>query len=199
MPSRSERPGVAVLISGSGSLLRALIEASQSGRLEVELVGVGSDRTAEGLIWAEQAGLPNFVWPLEAAADRAEWDRGLTRRVAAWEPELVLSLGFMRLLGPAFLDRFEGRCLNTHPSLLPSFPGRRAVRDALAGGVKLTGCTIFQVDAGVDTGPIVAQAAVPVLPQDDETSLHERVKTAERQLLIDVIGEWPFGRRGDYD
>ncbi|MDR1387859.1 MAG: phosphoribosylglycinamide formyltransferase [Propionibacteriaceae bacterium] len=199
MPSRSERPQVAVLISGAGSLLRTLIEASQDGRLAVELVGVGADRVASGLIWAERAGLPNFVLPLTDATDRAEWDRVLTRRVAQWEPDLVVSAGFMRLFGPAFLARFAGRCLNTHPSLLPSFPGRGAVRQALAAGVKLTGCTVFQVDAGVDTGPIVAQAGVPVRPGDDEATLHERIKIEERQLLVDVIREWPFGRRGDYD
>jgi len=121
-------------------------------------------------------------------ADRAAWDAELTAQVGAHRPDLVVSAGFMRLLGPAFLDRFGGRVVNSHPSLLPAFPGAHAVRDALAHGVTVTGATLFVVDAGVDSGPIVAQVAVPVRADDDEASLHERIKAEERALLVDVVG-----------
>jgi phosphoribosylglycinamide formyltransferase-1 len=119
---------------------------------------------------------------------REAWDEAFTNAVAAHEPDLVVSAGFMRLAGAAFLERFEGRYVNTHPALLPSFPGMHGARDALAYGVTITGCTLFVVDAGVDTGPIVAQAAVPVLPDDDEATLHERIKSAERALLVEYVG-----------
>jgi phosphoribosylglycinamide formyltransferase-1 len=120
--------------------------------------------------------------------DRAAWDRGLAQAVAVFDPALVVSAGFMRILGAAFLARFGGRTINTHPALLPSFPGAHAVRDALAHGVRVTGCTVHLVDAGVDTGPIIAQRAVEVLPDDDEASLHERIKTVERELVVDLVG-----------
>ena len=120
--------------------------------------------------------------------DRAAWDRGLAEAVAVFAPDLVVSAGFMRILGAAFLDRFPSRILNTHPALLPSFPGAHGVRDALAYGVRVTGCTLHVVDAGVDTGPIVAQVAVPVQDGDDEATLHERIKVAERELLVDWVG-----------
>jgi phosphoribosylglycinamide formyltransferase-1 len=165
------------------------------GEVAANVVAVGADRVAPGLAYAEAAGLPTFVVPLARDADRAVWDRDLTARVAAYEPDLVVSAGFLKLVGSAFLERFGGRFINTHPALLPSFPGHHAVRDALAYGVKMTGCTIFVVDAGVDTGPILDQVAVPVLPGDDEASLHERIKVQERQLLIDTVRTWQFSER----
>jgi phosphoribosylglycinamide formyltransferase 1 len=120
--------------------------------------------------------------------DRAAWDKALTTAVAAYRPDLVVSAGFMKLVGPAFLDAFGGRMLNSHPALLPSFPGMHAAADALAHGVHVTGCTVFLVDSGVDSGPILAQQAVPVEPGDDEATLHERIKVAERQLVVAVVG-----------
>ncbi|MDR1449500.1 MAG: phosphoribosylglycinamide formyltransferase [Propionibacteriaceae bacterium] len=191
VPASVTRLKVVVLISGAGSLLQAVLAAVADGSLDVEVAAVGADRPAAGLALAEAAGLPVFTLPLAAGDDRAAWDRSLTERVAACEPDLVVSAGFMRLVGPVFLGRFGGRFINTHPALLPAFPGQHGVRDALAHGVKVTGCTIFLVDEGIDTGPILAQAAVPVEPGDDEASLHERVKVEERRLLIETLRTWP--------
>jgi phosphoribosylglycinamide formyltransferase-1 len=152
-------------------------------------VAVGADRDRiEGLARAERAGVPTFVHRVPDFATRADWDTALAKTVAEYEPDLVVLAGFMKLTGPEFLDRFGGRTVNTHPALSPSFPGMHGPRDALEYGVKVTGCTLFLVDAGVDTGVVVAQAAVPVLDEDDETSLHERIKTVERQLLVDTVG-----------
>lgn len=179
---------VAVLVSGTGTLLQALLDAQREGSLAARIVLVGSDRPGiEGLARAERAGVPTFVHPLPKGADRAAWDAELTERVAAADPDLVVSAGFMKLVGTAFLDRFGGRFINTHPALLPAFPGAHGVRDALAHGVKVTGCTVFEVDAGVDTGRILAQEPVRVLPDDTEDSLHERIKIVERQLLVEVV------------
>jgi phosphoribosylglycinamide formyltransferase-1 len=132
-------------------------------------------------------GQPHFRVALKDFPDRAAWDVELTETVAAHQPDLVVSAGFMKLLGPAFLDRFGGRIINTHPALLPAFPGAHGVRDALAYGARVTGCTVHLVDEGVDTGPILAQEAVPVLPGDDEAALHERIKVVERRLLAEVV------------
>lgn len=177
-----------VLVSGSGTLLQALLDAQASGHLAAEVVAVGADRTGiEGLARARRAGVPTFTVRLGDFAERTEWDAALTDASAAFEPDLVVSAGFMKLCGPLFLDRFAGRFVNTHPALLPSFPGAHGVRDALAHGVKVTGCTIFEVDAGVDTGRIIDQAAVRVEPGDTEESLHERIKVAERALLVDTV------------
>jgi formyltetrahydrofolate-dependent phosphoribosylglycinamide formyltransferase len=181
---------VVVLISGTGTLLRAVLQAVARGELNIDVVGVGADREASGLAFADEVGVPTFVLPLVSGSDRAAWDRDLTRRVAHYQPDVVVSAGFMRLVGPAFLARYNGRFLNTHPALLPSFPGVHGVRDALAYGVKVTGCTVFVVDEGVDTGPILDQVAVPVLPGDDEASLHERIKVEERRLLIETLRSW---------
>jgi len=177
---------VVVLVSGSGTLLQAVLDAGPG--YPAEVVAVGADRAGiEGLARASRAGLPAFTVRLADHADRAAWDVALTKAVDAYRPDLVVSAGFMKILGPAFLDRFAGRVLNTHPALLPAFPGAHAVADALAHGVKVTGCTVHLVDAGVDTGPIVAQQAVPVEPGDDVDTLHERIKAVERRLLVDVI------------
>ena len=180
---------VVVLVSGAGSNLAALLAAHGDAAYGARVVGVVSDNpAAAGLDLARAAGVPTAVVAPGDFDDRAAWDRGLTEAVGVFRPELVVSAGFMRILGAAFLDRFPGRILNTHPALLPSFPGAHGVRDALAHGVRVTGCTLHLVDAGVDTGPIVAQVAVVVEPADDEVSLHERIKIAERALLVDWVG-----------
>jgi phosphoribosylglycinamide formyltransferase 1 len=153
-------------------------------------VAVGSDRDGiEGLERAERHGIPTFVLPTAAFPGRTEWDEALADTVAAHEPDLVVLAGFMKLTGRAFLARFGGRTVNTHPALSPAFPGMHGPRDALAYGVKITGATLFVVDEGVDTGPIVAQVAVPVLDDDDEHSLHERIKASERAMLVDWVGK----------
>lgn len=180
---------VVVLVSGTGTLLQALLDAAGSD-YPAEVVAVGADRTGTGgLRRAEQRGLPTFLVELAQYPDRSSWDLALTEAVDAHQPDLVVTAGFMRLVGPAFLNRFGGRILNSHPALLPAFPGSRAVADALAHGVRVTGATVHLVDAGVDTGPIVAQRAVEVLPGDTEQRLHERIKVVERRLLVDVVAD----------
>lgn len=177
-----------VLVSGSGTLLQALLDATSEPDYPVQVVAVGADRDGiEGLARAERAGIPTFVRKVGDHASREEWDRALTEACAEHEPDLVVSAGFMKLVGADFLARFDGRYLNSHPALLPSFPGMHGVRDALEYGVRVTGCTLFVVDAGVDTGPILAQEAVEVLPDDDEASLHERIKAVERRLLVGTL------------
>lgn len=181
---------VVVLVSGAGTLLQSLIDAAAGRDFPAEVVAVGSDRfDVEGLARAERAGIPTFTHRLKDYPTRDAWDRALTASCAAHQPDLVLSAGFMKLVGVPFLARFEGRYLNTHPALLPAFPGMHAARDALEHGVTVTGCTLFIVDLGIDSGPILAQRAVAVRPNDDETSLHERIKTQERHMLIDTIDE----------
>jgi phosphoribosylglycinamide formyltransferase-1 len=176
-----------VLVSGSGTNLQALLDASADPSYGARVVAVGADRDGiEGLVRAERAQVPTFVEKLGDYATRDEWDRAIAARIAAYEPDLVVSAGFMKILGAPTLDAFP--VLNTHPALLPSFPGAHGVRDALAYGVKITGCTVMLADEGVDTGPIVAQAAVPVLPGDDEAVLHERIKQVERRLLVETVG-----------
>ena len=178
---------VVVLVSGAGSTLQALLDA-QGDDFPVEVVAVGADRDdAPALDRAKAHGLPTFVERVSDYPTRDAWDQALTDAVARYRPDLVLSAGFMKLVGKSFLGVFEGRYLNTHPALLPSFPGMHAVRDALAHGVKVTGCTLFVVDAGIDTGPIIAQRAVPVLDDDDEATLHERIKEQERELLVTTL------------
>jgi formyltetrahydrofolate-dependent phosphoribosylglycinamide formyltransferase len=179
---------VVVLVSGSGTLLQALLDAGTQPEHPVRVVAVGADRAGiEGLARAERAGVPHFVVRLGDHQDRSAWDVALRDAVAAHRPDLVVSAGFMKILGPAFLHRFAGRVVNTHPALLPAFPGAHAVVDALAHGVKVTGCTVHLVDAGVDTGPIVAQEAVAIEPGEDADKLHERIKVVERRLLVDVV------------
>ncbi len=184
MPAR-----LVVLVSGSGTNLQALLDACADPAYAAEVVAVGADRDdIEGLARAERAGVPVFVERVRDHADRAAWDAALTDAVAAHRPDLVVLAGFMKLVGPTFLDRFGGRTVNTHPALSPSFPGMRGPADALEYGVKVTGCTLFVVDAGVDTGVIVAQVGVPVEDDDDVETLHERIKTAERAMLVDSVG-----------
>ena len=176
-------------MSGSGTTLQALIEAATDPEYGAQIVAVGADRAAiEGLDRARRHDIPTFVVPLGDYPDRETWDRALADAVAEHDPDLVVLAGFMKLAGPAFLEKFGGRTVNSHPALSPAFPGMHAPRDALAYGVKITGATLFVVDAGVDTGPIVAQVAVPVLPTDDEAALHERIKTSEREMVVDWVG-----------
>ncbi|MFD1810934.1 phosphoribosylglycinamide formyltransferase [Rhodococcus gannanensis] len=177
---------VVVLASGTGSLLRSLLAAAV-GDYPAQIVAVGVDRDCAATGHAEAAGVPSFKVALGAYPDRAAWDAALTESVAAHEPDLVVSAGFMKILGPEFMARFGGRIVNTHPALLPSFPGAHAVRDALAYGVKVTGSTVHLVDEGVDTGPVLAQEAVVIEDDDDEATLHERIKTVERRLLVEVL------------
>jgi phosphoribosylglycinamide formyltransferase-1 len=188
-PIRPSRPiRVVVLVSGSGTLLQALLDATERPDYPVRVVAVGADRPGiEGLARAEQAGLPTFVHRLPEYDTRSDWDRALADSCAAHEPDVVVSAGFMKLVGADFLARFAGRYLNSHPALLPSFPGMHGVRDAMDYGVRVTGCTLFVVDEGVDTGPILAQEAVEVRADDDEASLHERIKAVERRLLVDTL------------
>ena len=178
-----------VLVSGTGSILQALLDASAAEDFGARIVAVGADRDETGgVARAQAAGIPTFVRRVSDFADRADWDQSLTRDCAEYKPDLIVAAGFLKLVGADFLAEFGGRMINTHPALLPAFPGMHSVRDALAHGVKVTGCSVILVDAGVDSGPILAQQAVPVLADDDEASLHERIKVAERVLVIDTIG-----------
>jgi phosphoribosylglycinamide formyltransferase-1 len=177
------------LVSGSGTNLQALLDACAEPSYGAAVVAVGADRTGIlALKRAQDTGLPTFALPVADFPDRAAWDRALRDEVVGHAPDLVVSAGFMKLLGPDFLASFGGRTVNTHPALLPSFPGMHGARDALAYGVKITGCTLFAVAAGVDDGPIIAQEAVPVRDGDDEETLHERIKTVERRMLVDYVG-----------
>jgi phosphoribosylglycinamide formyltransferase 1 len=175
-----------VLASGTGSLLASLLEAA-TGDYPARVVAVGVDRDCRAVEIGTEASLPTFTVRLADYPDRAAWDAALTAAVAAHAPDLIVSAGFMKILGPQFLTQFCGRTLNTHPALLPAFPGAHGVAEALAYGVKVTGCTVHLVDAGTDTGPILAQQPIPVLDDDDEQTLHERIKVTERRLLVDVV------------
>jgi phosphoribosylglycinamide formyltransferase 1 len=177
---------VVVLASGTGSLLASLLEAA-TGDYPARIVAVGVDRKCRATEVATAASLPAFTVRLGDYPDRAAWDAAITEATAAHSPDLIVSAGFMKILGPQFLSHFCGRTLNTHPALLPAFAGAHAVPEALAYGVKVTGCTVHLVDAGMDTGPILAQEPVPVLDGDDEETLHERIKVIERRLLVDVV------------
>ena len=184
MPAR-----LVVLVSGAGTNLQALLDACADPAYGARVAAVGADRDGiEALVRAERAGVPTFVVRVEDFATREEWDVAISAAVAGHEPDLVVLAGFLKLAGREFLARFRGRSLNTHPALSPAFPGMHAPRDALAYGVKVSGATLFLLDEGVDTGPIVAQAAVPVKPGDDELALHERIKSVEREMLVGTVG-----------
>jgi phosphoribosylglycinamide formyltransferase-1 len=180
---------VVVLISGTGSLCAALLAAAEAPGYPATVVAVGADREATGLGHARERGIPTFICAVGDYADRAAWDQALAEAIAAHEPDLVVSAGFMKIVGPAVLDAFDGRLINTHPALLPAFPGAHAVRDALAAGVAVTGTTVHHVDAGVDTGPVIAQREVAVRSDDDEATLHERIKDVERELLVQTVAQ----------
>jgi phosphoribosylglycinamide formyltransferase-1 len=188
VPAGSDEPtGIVVLVSGSGTNLQALIDAAADPAYGVRILAVGGDRAGiTGLHRAGAAGIPAFVCRVEDHDSRADWDAALAGRIADHSPAFVVSAGFMKLLGPEVLGRWT--VLNTHPALLPSFPGAHAVRDALAAGATETGCTVHVVDAGVDTGPVLAQARVPVVPGDTEETLHERIKAVEHPLLVEIVG-----------
>ncbi len=183
-----------VLASGRGSNLRAICQAIDEGRCEARIVGVVSDkRSAAALEFAEARGIPTRVVPLKKGDDRDQWNAELAHQVVALGPELLVLAGFMRILGSPFLERFPGRIINVHPALLPSFPGHDAPKDALEGGVRISGCTVHIVDDGVDTGPIIAQAAVPVLQDDTPETLHARIQIQEHRLLPEVINRIALG------
>ena len=187
MASMSAR--LLVLVSGEGTNLQALIDAAQDEAYGAEVVAVGSDRSGiKALDRARHADIPTFTVSTKSYQTRREWDEALAESCRRYDPDLIVLAGFMKLVGEPFLKTFAGRCVNTHPALLPSFPGTHGVRDALDHGVKVTGCTVLIVDDGVDTGPIVAQASVPVHEDDDEKTLHERIKVAERALLVGTVG-----------
>lgn len=184
-----------VLVSGSGTLLQSLMDACTDPSYGARVVAVGADRDQiAGLQRAQDAGIPSFVHRVKDYANREQWDAALTDSVAAHDPDWVVSAGFMKIVGPHFLRRFGGRMINTHPALLPSFPGAHAVRDALAHGVKVTGCSVITVDEGIDTGPILAQRACEVRDGDTEETLHERIKVLERDLLVETIASFVRAR-----
>ncbi|WP_033378096.1 phosphoribosylglycinamide formyltransferase [Corynebacterium lubricantis] len=173
---------ITALVSGTGTLLQSILD-NQDSHYHVNLVV--ADVECRALERAQRAGIPTRV--VEMEQDRDAWNVTLANAVAEANPDLVVSAGFMKILGEGFLSHFEGRTINTHPALLPSFPGAHAVRDALAYGVKVTGSTVHFVDKGVDTGEIIAQRAVDVLEDDDQASLHERIKVVERELIVEVL------------
>ncbi|MEV5963263.1 phosphoribosylglycinamide formyltransferase [Kribbella sp. NPDC051952] len=178
-----------VLVSGSGSNLQALLDACADPAYGAQVVAVGADRDGiAGLDRAEAAGVPSFVHKVKDHAERADWDRALTASVASHKPDLVVSAGFLKLVGDDFLAAFGDRYINTHNALLPAFPGIHGPRDALAYGVKVAGATLFFVDGGVDTGPIIAQVVVPVEDDDTEDTLTERIKEVERRQLVEWVG-----------
>ncbi|WOQ69149.1 phosphoribosylglycinamide formyltransferase [Microbacterium limosum] len=178
---------VAVLISGTGSNLRALLEAASHPDYPARIVAVGADREAEGFAHAQHFGIPTFLVPYEQFESRAAWGEELSRQLAVWSPDLVVLSGLMRLLPSGVVAAHAPRLINTHPAFLPEFPGAHAVRDALAAGATQTGASVIVVDAGVDTGPVLAQERIAVVPGDTEHTLHERIKPVERRLLIDVV------------
>ena len=178
---------IVVLISGGGSNLRALLEASEDAEFPARVVAVGADRDADGLVYAEEFGIPSFTVPFSSYDDREAWGDALLEQILQWQPDLVILSGFMRLVPPRLVAAFSPYLINTHPAYLPEFPGAHGVRDALAAGATQTGASLIVVDNGVDAGPIISQERVPVHPGDTEAALHERIKPVERRLLIDAV------------
>ncbi len=176
-----------VLISGGGSNLRALLEASQDAEFPARVVAVGADRDADGFEHAEHYGIPTFSLAASNFADRESWGDALLEQIRVWQPDLVVLSGFMKLLPPRVVAALSPNLINTHPAYLPEFPGAHAVRDALAAGVTQTGASVIVVDNGVDSGPIISQQRVAIEPDDTESSLHERIKPVERELLMQAI------------
>jgi phosphoribosylglycinamide formyltransferase-1 len=176
-----------VLISGGGSNLRALLDVSEDAEFPARVVAVGADRDADGLAHAEEYGIPTFSAALSNFPDREAWGDALLQQIEVWQPDLVVLSGFMKLLPPRVVAALSPKLINTHPAYLPEFPGAHGVRDALAAGVSETGASVIVVDNGVDSGPLISQQRVPVLPNDTDTELHERIKVVERQLLLQAI------------
>ena len=176
--------------------MEALVDAAQRGEVPGEVVAVVADRVCDGIAIATDKGIPTVLLEPKSFASRDQWSEALRDEVARYEPDLVVSAGFMRILAPVFVDEFAGRLINLHPSLLPAFPGAHAVRDALAAGVRVTGTTVHHVDHGVDTGRIIAQVSVDITPDDDETTLHERIKELERELLPKVCSQMLKAAKG---
>jgi phosphoribosylglycinamide formyltransferase-1 len=187
---------IVVLVSGTGSNMEALIDACRDGHVPGDVVAVIADRECEGLAKAAQRDVATVALRPKDFASRDVWSEALRDEVARFEPDLVVSAGFMRILAPVFVDAFAGRLINLHPSLLPAFPGAHAVRDALEAGAKVTGTTLHHVDHGVDTGRIIAQRSIEVRPDDDEATLHERIKEVERNLLPEVCAQLLRAPRG---
>lgn len=185
---------VVLLASGAGTLAQSVLDSAGDPDRPYRITALVSDRDCEAVARADRAGLPTAVVRPADHPDRTSWDRALTDAVRAFKPTWVVSAGFMRILGAAFLGEYAGRVINTHPALLPAFPGAHAVRDALAYGVTVTGCTVHLVDSGVDTGPVIAQHAVEVLAEDTEATLHERIKVVEREMLVDILAAAASGR-----
>ena len=179
---------VAVLISGTGSNLRALLDAASVPGFPARIVVVGADREAEGFAHAEEYGIPTFLVPWSSFDSREAWGDELLRQLDVWRPDVIVLSGLMRLLPPAVVAAYAPRIINTHPAYLPEFPGAHGVRDAITAGVAQTGASVIVVDEGVDTGPIIAQTAVPVEEIDDVASLHDRIKLAERTMLVETVG-----------
>lgn len=190
IPSSEAAPArLVVLVSGSGTLLQALLDAAEDPAYGATVVAVGADRDGTGgLARAEEAGVQTFVRKVQDFADRETWDAEVTEVVGGYEPDIVVLAGFMKLMGASYLPRLGARTVNTHPALSPSFPGMHGPADALAYGVKVTGCTLFVIDDGVDTGPIVDQVAVRVEADDTVEALHARIKAAEREMLVESVG-----------
>lgn len=176
-----------VLISGGGSNLRALLDAAQDPQFPARVVAIGADRDADGFAHAEEFGIPTFSVAVGSFADRDAWGDALLEQILVWQPDLVVLSGFMKLLPPRVVAALAPNVINTHPAYLPQFPGAHAVRDAIAAGVTETGASVIVVDAGVDSGPILAQERVPVLAGDTEATLHDRIKPVERRLLIQTV------------
>ena len=183
-----------VLISGGGSNLRALLEASEDAEFPARVVAVGADRDADGFSHAEEFGIPTFSVVLSSFPDREAWGDAMLEQIQSWQPDLVILSGFMKLFPPRVIDALSPNLINTHPAYLPEFPGAHGVRDALAAGATQTGASIIVVDSGVDSGPIIAQTRIPILPRDTEASLHDRIKPVERQLLIQTVLDIANGR-----
>jgi len=185
---------ILLLASGTGSLAAAILAAHESGQVAAKFVGLISDKECPALQVAQNYGVPTFHIPMSKPPIlRSHWDDQIFKTTSELNPDLVVSVGFMRILSPNYVARFQ--VINTHPSLLPSFPGAHAVRDALLAGAKVTGTTVHRVDAGLDTGPIISQVEVPVAPTDDESTLHERIKIAERALIVETLAK--YGETGN--
>ena len=188
---------IVVMVSGSGTNLQSILDSVAAGDLNATVLAVGADKPCLGIERAEAAGIETFLVEPSNYDTREAWNRALEEKIASYGADYIIFAGFMRIVDAQLVDRFKNRIINTHPALLPSFPGAHGVRDALAHGVKVTGLTVHLVDSGVDTGPILAQAAVDVLDDDTEETLHERIKVKERVLLVETIARLAQNLKGN--